>query len=474
MSKITLPTVTNGQNISTINSNFSAIQDALNNNVLYRDNPSGEPNQMMQDLDMNGKSLLNIGSISAQTISLADGADLNTVVAQMESDTSTALSNSTDAKADAASALSQSGSALSTANGLNSQIQTAVTQSAQAETDASTALSTANGIDAKATSALSQSGTALTNANAAVTTANGIASTANTALSQSATAVSTANSAAQQTDENLVHNPRFRICQAAFGLNGVATGVANTQLMDRWFTGAIGTTVSWTVQASSAKSGFFMGTRLGSRGGVTISAGSIAQRLYNPPAGSFVLTWTGTATGRVFTNGGARPSYGASGISVTFDGASDYGIEFTGGTLDNVRIAQPHTVGQAFPNRNDVAEFNICLGYFEVVGSQSAEDGRVEIGWGVCTATNTLSGKFNCVYKFGPVQTITYNGGSAFWRGLAANVPNLTITAMSMENPVTVSWTATASSASVGQVFLAQAQDGQVPAVWIRADIAPS
>lgn len=195
MSKITLPTVTNGQNISTVNSNFAAIQDALNNHVLYRDNPSGEPNQMMQDLDMNGKSLLNIGSISAQTISLEDGTDLNTVVAQIEVDTSTALSNSTDAKADASSALSQSGSALSTANGLNSQIQTAVTQSTQAASDASTALSTANGIDAKATSALSQSGTALTNANAAVTTANGIASTANTALSQSATATSTANSA---------------------------------------------------------------------------------------------------------------------------------------------------------------------------------------------------------------------------------------------------------------------------------------
>lgn len=473
MAKVSLTTVTNGFNVSAINDNFTQIAEQLNNKVLYRDNPSGEPNQMQNDLDMNGNNLLNIGSISADTISI-NGVDLNTIVAEIEADASLASSNASAALTLATTANTNANTALTTANGLNAQISTAVTQSTQAASDAATALSTANGIAATANTALSQSSIALTNANAAVTTANGIASTANTALSNSTAAVTTANASAAQVDENLVHNPRFRICQAAFGLNGVATGIANAQFSDRWFTGAIGTNVSWTVQSSSAKSNFFLGTRFGSRGGVTVSAGSIQQRLYNPPAGTYVLTWTGTATGRVFTNGGARPAYGASGISVTFDGASDYGIEFTGGTLDNVRIAQPHASNQAFPNRNDVTEFNICLGYFEAVGSQQTEDGRVELGWGVCTATNTVQGNFKVAYKFGPVQTVIFNGGGTFWRGIAANVPNLTITAMSMENPTTVSYTATSSSSSVGQVYIVQAQDGQVPAVWVRADVAPS
>lgn len=75
MSKISLNTVTNGQNISNINSNFSAIADALNSKVLYRNNPAGEPNQMSNSLDMNGNDILNAGHVSSTGITV-DGVDL--------------------------------------------------------------------------------------------------------------------------------------------------------------------------------------------------------------------------------------------------------------------------------------------------------------------------------------------------------------------------------------------------------------
>ena len=60
MSKVTLPDITSGYNLSAINSNFQKIEDALNKEVLYRKGYLGEPNEMQTNLDMNGKQILNV------------------------------------------------------------------------------------------------------------------------------------------------------------------------------------------------------------------------------------------------------------------------------------------------------------------------------------------------------------------------------------------------------------------------------
>ena len=60
MSKITLNDLVAVNNVSVLNENFNKIEDALNNKVLYRNNPVGEPNQMGNDLDMNGKRIYNL------------------------------------------------------------------------------------------------------------------------------------------------------------------------------------------------------------------------------------------------------------------------------------------------------------------------------------------------------------------------------------------------------------------------------
>lgn len=60
MSKIELPTITSGYNLSTINNNFQKIEDTLNKEVLYRKGYLGEPNEMQTNLDMNGKQILNV------------------------------------------------------------------------------------------------------------------------------------------------------------------------------------------------------------------------------------------------------------------------------------------------------------------------------------------------------------------------------------------------------------------------------
>lgn len=70
MTKITLPDITSGYNLSAINSNFQKIEDELNNKVLYRNPPAGEPNSMSSNLDMNSRSILNANKISGNVLEL--------------------------------------------------------------------------------------------------------------------------------------------------------------------------------------------------------------------------------------------------------------------------------------------------------------------------------------------------------------------------------------------------------------------
>ena len=60
--KITLTNPTSGYNLQAINGNFDAIETEFQNKVLYRNNPTGEPNQMENTLDMNSNRILNLPS----------------------------------------------------------------------------------------------------------------------------------------------------------------------------------------------------------------------------------------------------------------------------------------------------------------------------------------------------------------------------------------------------------------------------
>ena len=72
MAKITLDTITSSfASTSLFNTNFSNIQTDLNDKVLYRDNPAGEPNQMETSLDMNSNDISNVADITASTLTLA-------------------------------------------------------------------------------------------------------------------------------------------------------------------------------------------------------------------------------------------------------------------------------------------------------------------------------------------------------------------------------------------------------------------
>ena len=64
MAKLTLSDITAGYaSAAALNASFNAIEDEFNNNVLYRNNPLGEPNQMENNLDLNGNAILNAGAL---------------------------------------------------------------------------------------------------------------------------------------------------------------------------------------------------------------------------------------------------------------------------------------------------------------------------------------------------------------------------------------------------------------------------
>lgn len=74
MAKISLENIISGFNLQKINNNFQKIQAALQNQVYYRDNPLGEPNALLTNLDANGRAIYNLPapSVPSQAARLQD------------------------------------------------------------------------------------------------------------------------------------------------------------------------------------------------------------------------------------------------------------------------------------------------------------------------------------------------------------------------------------------------------------------
>lgn len=71
MAKITLPSISSGYATTTqLNNAFDAIELEFQNKVLYRNNPTGEPNQMEQDLDMNNNKILNVSDVEVNGVNI--------------------------------------------------------------------------------------------------------------------------------------------------------------------------------------------------------------------------------------------------------------------------------------------------------------------------------------------------------------------------------------------------------------------
>lgn len=151
---------------------------------------------------------------------------------------------------------------------------------------------------------------------------------------------------AQFSFRNKIINGAFAINQRAY-VSGAATS-AGQYTLDRWkVTGTGGITFS-TVNNKTT---------------VTIPAGQTLQQVIeglNLATGTYVLSWEGTAQGRI---GGG--SYGASGtVTASITGGTNTTIEFNTGTVANVQL-EAGSIATPFEHRPYGLELSLCQRYFQ-------------------------------------------------------------------------------------------------------------
>jgi hypothetical protein len=154
---------------------------------------------------------------------------------------------------------------------------------------------------------------------------------------------------------NLLINGEFRINQRAYA--SAANLASGSYGFDRWKSTFTNTTLTFT----SAPQGQM----------VTInSGGSIEQVIEreNVSAGTYVLSWTGTATGRVYNTGATPPSFASSPIVVTLDGLANVEVEFTASgatkTLWKPQLEQ-NRQPTPFEQRPIGVELALCQRYYQ-------------------------------------------------------------------------------------------------------------
>jgi hypothetical protein len=156
---------------------------------------------------------------------------------------------------------------------------------------------------------------------------------------------------------NLVINGNFTINQR--GYVSAANLASGAYGFDRWKSNFTNTTLTFT----SAPAGQT----------VTINSGGGLQQIVeqaNVPAGTYVLSFTGTATGRIYNSGATPPSYAASPISFTADGLANVVVEFTatGGTktLGEVKLEEGSSAtGYNYSGGTIQGELAACQRYYE-------------------------------------------------------------------------------------------------------------
>jgi hypothetical protein len=158
---------------------------------------------------------------------------------------------------------------------------------------------------------------------------------------------------------NVLINGEFRINQR--GYTSGSNLASGSYGFDRWKSTFTNTTLTFT----SAPQGQI----------VTINSGGSVEQVIereNVSAGTYVLSWTGTATGRVYNTGATPPSYAASPIVVTLDGLANVEVEFTasGGTrtLWKPQLEQ-NFQPTPFEQRPIGAELALCQRYFQTIGA---------------------------------------------------------------------------------------------------------
>jgi hypothetical protein len=155
---------------------------------------------------------------------------------------------------------------------------------------------------------------------------------------------------------NIIINGAFEINQRKYvSASNLASGSYG---FDRWKSTFTNTTLTFTSAPQGQE--------------VTINSGGSIEQIVeqaNLPAGTYTLSWTGTATGRIYNTGATPPSYAASPITVTLDGLADVEVEFTAaGATRTLSKVQLEAGSSATPFRRNAesneGELAACQRYY--------------------------------------------------------------------------------------------------------------
>jgi len=149
--------------------------------------------------------------------------------------------------------------------------------------------------------------------------------------------------------KNAIINGNFGINQR--GVSGTVTLAAGVYGHDLWKAGASGCTYTFATVDNVTT--------------LTISAGSLIQVIegLNLQSGTYVLSWTGTAQGKI-----GAGSYAASGVTGTAVGGTNLNIEYGTGTVSLVQL-EKGSVATPFEFRSIGQELALCQRYYQK-GSQ--------------------------------------------------------------------------------------------------------
>ena len=223
-------------------------------------------------------------------------------------------------------------------------------------------------------------------------------STTSSVLAATPTAVKSAYDLANnaQTKTNLLLNSNFAINQRVYV--SAANLASGSYGFDRWKSNYTNTTLTFTASTQGQS--------------LTINASGGLQQIIEQglvPAGTYTLSWTGTATGRVYNSGGTPPSYAASPVTFTADGTANVVVEFTAvsttKTLSKVQFNAGTNTAWSLATPTLQSELAACQRYYwRDTGDSNSP--TIAVSYQVNSAT--ISGNNPVAMRVAPSVAATY------------------------------------------------------------------